>query len=175
MDRTPVPEAPIDEDHEAPAGEQQVHPPSWESESARRLAGTAEPTHHLSGYWGGMTGCAPGDPNIGGSRALRVQLARVKIGHSPLGQIRPRSLNRGSMSDSQVDSAGSIPVTRSTREKRCHSWGFTNSTSPPRLGLAHYKQGFERSAGHPRPQTRRQHPPSSTWFAVRSRSQVRRW
>lgn len=30
MDVTSVPEAPIDQDHEAPAGERQVHSPPWE-------------------------------------------------------------------------------------------------------------------------------------------------
>jgi len=30
---------------------------------------------------------------------------------------------------------GSIPVTRSTREKRCRSWRFVKSISPSSFGL----------------------------------------
>ena len=58
-------------------------------------------------------------PDVGGTRALRVQQSRVKTGHSPPGQIRPRERRSRAVSDSQADSAGSIPVTRSIREKRC--------------------------------------------------------
>jgi hypothetical protein len=68
-----------------------------------------------------MTDCARRDPDGGGSRALSVQLAGAKIGRSRLRQIRHGSLDRGSISDSQADSAGSIPVTRSIREKRYHT------------------------------------------------------
>jgi hypothetical protein len=61
------------------------------------------------------------DPGTGGNvssspqmgkvtwRALRVQLAGVKSGHSPLRQIGDWSTDRGSVSDSQADSACSIP------------------------------------------------------------------
>ena len=50
-------------------------------------------------------------------------------------QIGPRSVDGGSVSDSQADSAGSIPVTRSKHEKWCHSWGFVNSIlCPPSSG-----------------------------------------
>src|SRR5664280_881377 len=58
-------------------------------------------------------------PGVGGARAVRVQQAGVKTDHSRPRQIGPRSVDGGSVSDSQADSAGSIPVTRSTREKRC--------------------------------------------------------
>src|ERR1035437_3213787 len=58
-------------------------------------------------------------PGVGRSRAVRVQQAGVKTDHSQPHLIDPRSADGGSVSDSQVDSAGSIPVTRSTREKRC--------------------------------------------------------
>jgi len=58
-------------------------------------------------------------PDVGRSRAVRVQQAGVKTDHSQPRQIGPRSVDGGSVSDSQADSAGSIPVTRSTREKRC--------------------------------------------------------
>ena len=68
--------------------------------------------------------------DVGRSRAVRVQQAGVKTDHSRPRQIGPRSVDGGSVSDSQADSAGSIPVTRSTRETRCCSWRFTNSTAP---------------------------------------------
>jgi len=58
-------------------------------------------------------------PGVGGARAVRVQQAGVKTDHSRPRQIGPRSVDGGSVSDSQADSAGSIPVTRSTREKHC--------------------------------------------------------
>src|ERR1035437_7491462 len=58
-------------------------------------------------------------PGVGGARAVRVQQAGVKTDHSRPRQIGPRSVDGGSVSDSQADSAGSIPVTRSKREKRC--------------------------------------------------------
>ena len=58
-------------------------------------------------------------PGVGGSRAVRMQQAGVKTDHSQPRQIGPRSVDGGAVSDSQADSAGSIPVTRSTREKRC--------------------------------------------------------
>ena len=61
-------------------------------------------------------------PGVGRSRAVGVQQAGVKTDHSQPRQIGPRSVDGGSVSDSQADSAGSIPVTRSTREKHCHSW-----------------------------------------------------
>jgi len=38
-----------------------------------------------------------------------------------------------SSNSSQADSAGSIPVTRSTHEKRCSNWVFVHVT--PRLGV----------------------------------------
>jgi hypothetical protein len=34
---------------------------------------------------------------------------------------------REDKNSSQADSAGSIPITRSTREKCCSSWGFVDS------------------------------------------------
>jgi len=34
MDRAPMPEAPIDEDNEPPAGERQVHSSSWQTNNA---------------------------------------------------------------------------------------------------------------------------------------------
>src|SRR5664280_1982419 len=58
-------------------------------------------------------------PGVGGARAVRVQQAGVNTDHSRPRQIGPRSVDGGSVSDSQADSAGSIPVTRSTHEKRC--------------------------------------------------------
>jgi hypothetical protein len=63
-------------------------------------------------------------PGVGGARAVRVQQAGVKTDHSRPRQIGPRSVDGGSVSDSQADSAGSIPVTRSTREKRCRNSNF---------------------------------------------------
>src|ERR1035437_854895 len=50
-------------------------------------------------------------PGVGGARAVRVQQAGVKTDHSRPRQIGPRSVDGGSVSDSQADSAGSIPVT----------------------------------------------------------------
>ena len=91
------------------------------------------PTSHLT--LNPTLGTRPDRPERNASRALRVQLARVKSGHSPPSQIRPGSTDRGSVSDSQADSAGSIPVTRSTHEKRCRSWGFVKSFSPISVGL----------------------------------------
>jgi hypothetical protein len=55
-------------------------------------------------------------PGVGGSRAVRVEQAGVKTDHSQPRQIGPRIVDGGSVSDSQTDSAGSIPVTRSIRE-----------------------------------------------------------
>lgn len=34
MDRAPMPEAPIDEDHEPPVGERQVHSSPWQPSNA---------------------------------------------------------------------------------------------------------------------------------------------
>jgi len=88
-------------------------------------------------------------PGVGGARAVRVQQAGVKTDHSRPRQIGPRSVDGGSVSDSQADSAGSIPVTRSTREKCCsisefdhisqagqHSFASYNGTVPLRVPLA---------------------------------------
>jgi len=63
----------------------------------------------------------PSSPQMGNVtwRAVRVQQARIKSGHPPLRQIGHGSTDRGSISDSQADSAGSIPVTRSKCEKCC--------------------------------------------------------
>src|SRR5665648_107383 len=52
-------------------------------------------------------------------RAVRVQQARVKSGQSPLCQTPHGSTGHGPISDSQADSAGSIPVTRSILEYPC--------------------------------------------------------
>jgi hypothetical protein len=68
-------------------------------------------------------------PGVGGARAVRVQQAGVKTDHSRPRQIGPRSVDGGSVSDSQADSAGSIPVTRSTREKRCRTGEFDDLSS----------------------------------------------
>ena len=70
-------------------------------------------------------------PGVGRSRAVRVQQAGVKTDHSQPRQIGPRSMDGGSVSDSQADSAGSIPVTRSTREKRCSTDELDGSSPPP--------------------------------------------
>jgi hypothetical protein len=53
-----------------------------------------------------------------------VQQGGVNTDHSRPRQIDPPSVDGGSVSDSQADSAGSIPVTRSTREKRCSTSEF---------------------------------------------------
>jgi hypothetical protein len=70
------------------------------------------------------------------------------------------------ISDSQADSAGSIPVTRSTREKRCRSWGFVKSVAPLPVGPAHPRAPLDDqwairgpSVGHRLPC---QHPPSGS-------------
>jgi len=68
-------------------------------------------------------------PGVGGARAVRVQQAGVKTDHSRPRQIGPRSVDGGSVSDSQADSAGSIPVTRSKREKRCSIRELEDSSS----------------------------------------------
>src|ERR1019366_8100155 len=68
---------------------------------------------------GRVTTASISRPDVGRSRAVRVQQAGVKTDHSQPRQIGPRSVDGGSVSDSQADRAGSIPVTRSTREKRC--------------------------------------------------------
>src|SRR5450759_5312534 len=67
-------------------------------------------------------------PGVGGARAVRVQQAGVKTDHSRPRQIGPRSVDGGSVSDSQADSAGSIPVTRSTREKCCSTIELEDSS-----------------------------------------------
>jgi hypothetical protein len=70
-------------------------------------------------------------PGVGGARAVRVQQAGVKTDHSRPRQIGPRSVDGGSVSDSQVDSAGSIPVTRSKCEKRCGRTALEESSPLP--------------------------------------------
>ena len=70
-------------------------------------------------------------PDVGRSRAVRVQQAGVKTDHSRPRQIGPRSVDGGSVSDSQADSAGSIPVTRSMLEYRCSRTVFESSGSLP--------------------------------------------
>jgi hypothetical protein len=56
-------------------------------------------------------------PGVGGARAVRVQQAGVKTDHSRPRQIGPRSVDGGSVSDSQTDSAVRISKTALTREK----------------------------------------------------------
>ena len=85
----------------------------------------------------------------------------------------PRSTDHGPRQVSQADSAGSIPVTRSTPEKRCRSWRFTNFTSSLHADLAYDKRALNDRRTIHGPQTRRQHPPSSTWFTVPSQKMVR--
>ena len=84
-------------------------------------------------------------PGVGGARAVRVQQAGVKTDHSRPRQIGPRSVDGGSVSDSQADSAGSIPVTRSTREKRCNTSESVDSRPLP-------IRAFGPCAGHIGPQ-----------------------
>ena len=61
---------------------------------------------------------------------------------------------------SQADSAGSIPVTRFTRETPCRSWGLTNSTSPLSIGLGPGQSTVNDPCAIRGPQTPCQHPPS---------------
>src|SRR5450759_1406528 len=94
----------------------------------------------------------PSSPQMGNVtwRAVRVQQARIKSVHPPLRQIGHGSTDRGSISDSQADSAGSIPVTRSKCEKCCstsesdcisqagqRSFGSENGTRAITRALSH--------------------------------------
>ena len=111
----------------------------------------------------------------GSLRALGVPLAAVNHGKPrhprlpsscriPLGRAR----DAGHRGDSQADSAGSIPVTRSTREKFCHIWGFVNAALRLPSVSAYSRTPLGHPWGYRHPS---QHPPSGRWFSV----QVRRW
>src|ERR1019366_147458 len=80
---------------------------------------------------GRVTTASISRPDVGRSRAVRVQQAGVKTDHSQPRQIGPRSVDGGSVSDSQADSAGSIPVTRSIREQRCNTSESVDSRPLP--------------------------------------------
>jgi hypothetical protein len=75
--------------------------------------------------------------------------------HGQMGMLLTLSAvrSRGHRLHSQADSAGSIPVTRSTREKRCSSCGFADSTFPISIGLDHSDDDSNDQWATARPQT----------------------
>jgi hypothetical protein len=60
-------------------------------------------------------------PLTGGNSTVTRGLTRLC---APRSIMRSATVDRPYPIGSQADSAGSIPVTRSTREKRCHGLGF---------------------------------------------------
>ena len=85
--------------HESTATAKAQHQPSIRptgcAERAQQHQTSTKPRVCKQGDTGrGSDGIRFAQPDVGGSRALRVQQARVKTGHSPLRQIRPRE--RGS-------------------------------------------------------------------------------
>jgi len=100
--------------------------------------------------------------------ACNKQESRQVIGqHVRRGHL---STMHGSMSDSQADSAGSIPVTRSTREKRCNTSesGAISHTETAPVGIRNRTPCPPRALGR-RPLTRWH------WCRLRSQNLHRAW